>query len=104
MFDHIHPPGLQVGDRRAYPWLQRERNRGIAQTEVTGEYSADLGLEARPLYSLTSTFNCSENENHRIIFAGEGKKSAWRGCSHISDKLQSGDPVTYINDFLLDHS
>lgn len=102
MFDHIHPPELQVGDRRAYPWLQRERNRGIGQTEVTGEYSADLGFKASPLYSLTSTFNCSENENYRIIFAGEGKKSAWRGCSHISDKLQLGDPVTYINDFLLD--
>lgn len=75
MSDHIHPPGLQVGDRRAYPWLQRERNRGIAQTEVTGEYSADLGLEARPLYSLTSTFNCSENENHRIIFCRRGGKN-----------------------------
>lgn len=55
MFDHIHPPELQEGDRRAYPWLQRERNRGIALTEVSGEYSADLELEARPLYSLANT-------------------------------------------------
>lgn len=53
MHDHIHPPGLQVRGKELVPGFKKQR--GVAQIELTGEYSADKGLEGRPSYSLTST-------------------------------------------------